>query len=110
MEAGYIFRDIFEERYRHCAFLYAKKEYKVVDLNLEKKNGPPYLLINILTFEYDMKITYDEKIFKVLSENYMCKRYQESSSQKNTFLQIISVGFSDMVWKLFESLMNLTND
>ena len=37
MEAGYIFRDIFEERYRHCAFLYAKKEYKVVDLNLEKK-------------------------------------------------------------------------
>ena len=40
----------------------------------------------------------------------MCKDYQGPSSQENTHLEIMSIGFSDMVWKIFASLMNLTNE
>ena len=38
----------------------------------------------------------------------MCKRYHGPSFQKNTYLQIMLIGFSDMVWKT-NSLMKLTN-
>ena len=71
MEMEDKFLDSFTERYKHCDFLYVKNDqYKVVELRVEK-NGSPYPLIDILTFNYnklkledDMKITYDEKSCK----------------------------------------------
>ena len=30
--------------------------------------------------------------------------------KRNIHLQIVSIGFSDMVWKIFASLMNLVNE
>ena len=30
--------------------------------------------------------------------------------KKNTYLQIMLIGFSDMVWKIFASLMTLSNE
>ena len=51
MEDKDTFKDSFIERFRHCDFLYAKDDqYKVVELDFEI-NGPPHLLINILTSE-----------------------------------------------------------
>ena len=72
METEDEFLESFTERYKHCDFLYAKNDqYKVVDLEFEK-SYPPYLLIDILTFDYNklklednMKITYDEKPCKI---------------------------------------------
>ena len=38
-------------------------------------------------------------------------RYQGSLSQKkNRYFQVMSIGFSDSVWKIFASLINLTNE
>ena len=100
-------------------FLVSKKNHdKVVELELEK-SSPSYLLTEILTFDYnklkledDMKKTYDEKLCKIYLKtvcaniiNCMCKY----NLKRNIYLQIMPIGFSDMVWETFASLMNLNN-
>ena len=88
----------------------------MIDLKVEK-SGPSYLSIDILTFDYnklkledDMKITYDEKPCKIYLKTVCTNAIKGYHLKRNTYLQIISNGFSDMVWKIFTSLMKLTNE
>ena len=116
MEDKDTFQDSFTERYRHCDFLYAKDDqYKVVELDFEI-NGPPHLSINILTSEYkklklenNMKIPYNGKPCKIYLKTVFPNFIKGHHLKRNVDLQIMSIGFSDMVLKVFASLMNLTN-
>ena len=115
MEEKDTFKDSFIERYRHCDFLYAKDDqYKVVELDFEI-NGPLHLLINILTSEYkklklenNMKIPYNGRPCKIYLKTVFPNFVKGHHLKRNTDLQIMSIDFSDMVWKLFASLMNHT--
>ena len=116
METEDKFLDSFTERYKHCDFLYAKNDqHKLVHLEFEK-GGSPYLSIYILTFDYnklklkdDMKITYNEKPCKIYLKTLCANAIKGHHFKRNTYLQIMLIGFSDMMWKVFGSLMNLTN-
>ena len=90
-------------------------QYKVVDLEFEKSN-PLYPSVDFLTFycnklkiENDMKITYDEKPCKIYLKTVFANVIKGYHLKRNTNLQIISISFSDMVWKIFATLMKLTN-
>ena len=117
METEDEFLESFTERYKHCDFLYAKNDqYKVVDLEFEK-SCPPYLLIDILTFDYNklklednMKITYNEKPCKIYLKTVCANVINGHHLKRNSYLQIMLIGFSDMVWKVFASVTNLTNE
>ena len=119
METEDEFLDSFSERYRHCDFLYAKSDqYKVVELEFEKSDLPEYpLVVDILQFDHkklkledDMKIAYDEKPCHVYSKTVCANVIKGHHPKRNTYLQIMSIGFSDMLWKIFANLMNLTHE
>ena len=114
METKDKFKDRFAERYRHCDMKNA--QYEVVDFEFEK-NGPTYPPINVLTFEYNklkleynMKITFNEKPCKIYLKTVCATLYIKKSLKRNSNLQIISIGFSDIAWKVFASLMNLAQE
>ena len=96
--------------------MYAKNDqYKVVYLEFEK-SGLLYLSIDILTLiinklklKDDMKITYNEKPRKIYLKTVCAKVIKGHHLKRNTFLQIMWIGFLDMVWKIFAILINLTN-
>ena len=88
----------------------------MVHLEFEK-GGPPYLSIYILTFDYnklkledDMKLTYNEKPCKIYLKTVCANAIKGHHLKRNTYLRIMLIGFSDMMWKVFASLMNLTNE
>ena len=117
METKDEFLDSFSERYRH--FLFAKSDqYKVVELEFEKSDLSEYpLVVDILQFDHkklkledDMKITYYEKPCRVYSKTVCANVIKGHRPKRNTYFQIMSIGFSDMLWKIFANLMNLTNE
>ena len=57
-----------------------------------------------------MKITYDEKPCKIYLKTVCANIIKGHHLERNAYLQIMSIGFSDMVWKAFASLMNLANE
>ena len=88
----------------------------MVHLEFEK-GGPPYLSIYILTFDYnklkledDMKLTCNEKPCKIYLKTVCANAIKGHHLKRNTYLRIMLIGFSDMMWKVFASLMNLTNE
>ena len=87
---------------------------KVVDF---EECGPSYPLIDILTFDYNklklednMKITYNEKPCKINLKSVCAYVIKGRCLKKNRYFQIMSIGFSDSVCKIFASLINLTNE
>ena len=118
METEDKFSDSFVERYKHCEFLHAKDNlYKVVELEFEKSDLPGYLLINVLQFDHkklkledNIKVTYDEKPCWIYFKTVCTNVIKGHHLKRNTYLQIMSVGFSDMVWKILANLINLTNE
>ena len=95
--------------------MYAKNDqYKVVQLDFEK-NEPPYPLIVLLTFDYyklklegNMKTTGNEKPCKIYLKTVCANIIKGHHLKRNTYLQITSISFSDMMGKIFASLTNLT--
>ena len=57
-----------------------------------------------------MKITYDEKTCKISLKTVCANVIKGLYIKRNTYLQIISIGFSDKVWEIFASLTNITNE
>ena len=57
-----------------------------------------------------MKITYDEKSCKIHLKTVCVNVTKGHHLKRNTYLQIMPIGFSDMVSKVFASLMNLANE
>ena len=65
---------------------------------------------NKLKLEDDMKITYSEKPCKIYLKTVCTNVIKGHHLKRNTYLQIMSIGFWDMMWKIFTRLMNLTNE
>ena len=64
METEDKFLESFAERYRQCNFVRnvrKKDQYNLVGLEIEK-GGPPYLLIEILTFDYNKLKLEDDNV------------------------------------------------
>ena len=110
--------DGFTERYRHSDFLYLKiDQYKVVDFHIfEGLHVKIYLLIDLLKFDY-RKVSLDEK-FAIHYDNGSCETCMKSDAaniikghnlKKKVYLQIMSIVLSDLIWKVFATIMNLTN-
>ena len=98
-------------------FFVSKKRSVQSGRNDFLRKGPPYVLINIFTFEYNklkleynMKITYTKKPCKVYLKTLCANVIKSHHFKGNTYLQIMSIISSDMVWKVFESLMNLAKE
>ena len=57
-----------------------------------------------------MKIIYYEKPCKIDLKTTYAKVFKGHHLKRNTYLSIMSIGFSDLVWKVFASLRNLANE
>ena len=75
------------------------------------------MTIDISAFEYkklklenDMKITYDGKPCQIYLKTVCTNVINGHHLKRNTLLQIMSIGFSDMIWKASASLAHLTNE
>ena len=65
---------------------------------------------NKLKLEHNMKIIYNEKPCKIDLKTTYAKVFKGHHLKRNTYLSIMSIGFSDLVWKVFASLRNLANE
>ena len=63
-----------------------------------------------LKLEEDMKTTYDEKPCRIFFKTVCANVIKGHHLKRNTYLQIMSIGFSDILWNIFANLMNLTNE
>ena len=75
------------------------------------------MAIDISTFEYkkfklenDMKITYNGTPCQIYLKTVCTNVINDHHLKRNTLLQIMSIGFSDMIWKASESLVHLANE
>ena len=111
--------DSFAEKYRHSDFLYSRNDqYKIVDLHFfEKQLVEKYPLINLLDFDY-REVKFDDK-FKIYYDDGTCEIYIKNVAaniikghhlKRNIYLQIMSIGLYDLIWKVFSTIMNLTNE
>ena len=99
--------------------MYAKhNQYKVVELEFEKNDPSEYPpVVDILQFDHkklkledDMNKTYDEKLCCVYFKTVCANVIKGHHFKRNTYLQIMSIGFSDIAWRIFANLMSFTND
>ena len=83
---------------------------------MEKQHVERYPLINLREFGY-RKVKLDDK-FKIYYDDGPCKIYIKNVAtnitnghhlKRNIYLQIMSIGLSDLMWKVFATIMNLTS-
>ena len=111
--------DRFYERYRQSDFLYSRNDqHKIVDLNFfEKRHVEKYLLIDLLKPDFrkvivcdNFKIRYDDEPCDIYIKNVPASITKGRHLKINVYLQIMSIGLSDLIWKVFATIMNLTNE
>ena len=110
----------FVEKYRHSDFLYSRNDqYKIVDLHFffEKQHVEKYPLINLLEFDYrkvkldgKFKIYYDDGPCEIYIKNVAANIIKRHHLKRNIYLQIMLIGLSDLIWKVFATIMDLTNE
>ena len=110
--------DSFSERYRHSDFLYSINDsYKIVDLQFfEKQHVAKYPLIDVLKFDYrkvvlcnNFKIHYDQGPCDIYMKTVAATILKGHHLKRNIYLQIMSISLSDLILKVFVTIMNLTN-
>ena len=83
---------------------------------LKKQHVKKYQLIDLLKFDYK-QVRLDDK-FKIYYDDGLCEIYIKSVAanvikryhlKRNVYQQIMSISLSDMIWKVFATIMNLTN-
>lgn len=65
---------------------------------------------NKLKLEGEMNLTYDRKPCRVYFKTVWANVIRGHHLKRNIYLQIMSIGISELVRKIFGSLMNLTNE
>ena len=108
------------QKYRHSDFLYSRNDhYKILDLHFFKKQHvEKYPMIDLFDLKIDYrKVKLDEN-FKTHYDEGPCEIYIKSvaanmikghSLKRNIYLQVMPIGLSDLLWKMYETIMNLTN-
>ena len=111
--------DRFCERYRHSDLLYSRNgQYKIIDLHFfEKQHVEKYPLIDF--FKFDLRKVKFDNNFKIHYDEGSCEIYMKSVAanitkghhlKRNVYRQIVSIGLSGLIWKVFATIMNLTNE
>ena len=82
----------------------------------EKQHVEKYPLVDLLKFDYrkvilfdNLKIHYDQGPCDIYIKTVAATIIKEHHLKKNVYLQIMSIGLSDLIWKVFVTIMNLTN-
>ena len=102
----------------HSDFLYSKSnQYKVVDLQFFKRQHvKTYPLIDLRKFVY-RKVRLDDK-FKIYYDGRSCDITKSTAAniikghhlKRNVYRQIMSIGLTNLLWKVFATIINLTNE
>ena len=99
-------------------FLYGKNnQYKTIDLHFfDKQHDKKYPAIDLLSFDCskvsiddEYKLYYDDKPCNVSIEKIAATIVKGHHLISKTFQQFVSVGLSDLVWKIFIKIINLIN-
>ena len=110
--------DAFVERFIHSEFLYSRNgQCKTVELNFyEKQNVEKFPTTDLLETDCN-KVKLDDE-FKVHYENDPCDISIKKITacivnghhlKKNIYLQIMSFGLSNLIWRVVVTIMNLSN-
>ena len=57
----------------------------------------------------NFKIHYDDGPYDIYIKNVAASIIEGCHLKRNVYLQIMSIGISDLIWKVFATIMNLTN-
>ena len=94
-------------------FFYSRNNlYKIVYLHFfEKQHVEKYLLIDLLKFDYrkvilcnNFKIRYDQGPCDIYMKTVATTILKGHHLRRNVYLQIMSIGLSDLIWKVFETI------
>ena len=94
-------------------FFYSRNnQYKIVYLHFfEKQHVEKYLLIDLLKFDYrkvilcnNFKIRYDQGPCDIYMKTVATTILKGHHLRRNVYLQIMSIGLSDLIWKVFETI------
>ena len=93
-------------------------QYKTVDLHLfDKQHDKKHPAVDLLSFDCskvrldnNFKICYYDKPCNVSIERIAASMVKGYHLIRKTFLQFLSIGLFDLVWKIFRTIMNLTNE
>ena len=111
--------DSFCKRYKHSDFLNSSNDqYKIIDLHyFEKQHVEKYLLIDLFKFDFrkvrlddNFKIHYDQGPYEIYIKSAAANLTKGYHLKRNVYLQIMYIGLSDFIWKVFATIMNLTNE
>ena len=82
----------------------------------ERQHVEKYPLVDLLKFDYrtvilcdNFKIHYDQGPCDIYIKNVAATIIKGHHLKRNVYLQIMSIGLSDLIWKKFATIMNLTN-
>ena len=88
----------------------------LISIFFERQLVKKYPLIDLLKFDY-RKVRLDEK-FEIYYDNGPCEIYMKNVAaniiqghhlKRKVYLQIISIGLSDLIWKVLATIMNVAN-
>ena len=104
---------------RHSDFLYSRNDqYNLFFFFFfEKQHVEKYLLIDLFKFDFrkeklhgNFKIHYAEKPCEIYIKSVAENITKAHHLNGNVYLQIMSIGLSDLIWKVFATITNLTNE
>ena len=83
----------------------------------EKQHVEKYPIIDVLKFDYrkvelgdNLKINYDVGPCEIYIKSIAASIMKGHHLKRNVYLQIMSIVLSDLLWKVFATIMNLTNE
>ena len=110
--------DSWNERFICTEFLFSKnRQYKAVDLNFhERQHVEKYPVIDVLQIDCNkikldnkFRIHYDNCLCNIGVRNFDADIIKGHHLKRNVYLQIMSIGLSYSIWKIFVTIMNLMN-
>ena len=111
--------DSFAERCRHSDFLYSRDDQnKIVDLHFfEMQHVEEYPLIDLLKFDYrkvklvdKIKIYYGDGPCQIYIKSVAANIIKSHQLKRNVYLQVMSIGLSDLIWKVFATITKKTKN
>ena len=103
--------DLWNERFIRTEFLFSKnRQYKRVDLRQHVEKGPMIDVFQIdrnkIKLDHRFRIRYDNSPCDIGIRNFAAGIIAGRHLKRNAYLQIMSIGLSDLISKVFATIMN----
>ena len=103
--------DLWNERFIRTEFLFSKnRQYKRVDLRQHVEKGPMIDVFQIdrnkIKLDHRFRIRYDNSPCDIGVRNFAAGIITGLHLKRNAYLQIMSIGLSDLTSKVFATIMN----